>query len=129
MQIKSGKQLNEYLQLHHNRQFLSGYKLKYQPLTFGKDTLYANSLKESDQGDIPDENFLSQLSDINGDGITDLFFTWTNDKGCYTKTYIFNNSSQLGLFSEATGKKLIEKYPNNIELGGAIRAYYWEHYK
>jgi hypothetical protein len=26
-------------------------------------------------------------------------------------------------------KYLIEKYPNNIELGAAIRAYYWEHYK
>ena len=26
-------------------------------------------------------------------------------------------------------KYLIEKYPNNIELGAAIRAYYWEQYK
>lgn len=92
--------------------YIDGNKLKYQPITFGKDTVYSNSLMESDRGDIPDDKFISQVIDINGDGITDLFFTWTNKDGWFTKSYILNNSSQLGLVSDANGVKIYNKQIN-----------------
>lgn len=49
-------------------------------------------------------------------------------QGCYQPDdCIKSNENERELIT--IPKYLIEKYPNNIELGEAIRAYYWEHYK
>jgi hypothetical protein len=49
-------------------------------------------------------------------------------QGCYQpEVCVVSNETERELIT--IPKYLIEKYPNNIELGEAIRAYYWEHYK
>ncbi|MBD1362946.1 VCBS repeat-containing protein [Mucilaginibacter sp. ZT4R22] len=77
--------------------YLEKDKLKYQSIVFFADMIRADKPRELDKGDIPDESFISQLADINGDGITDLFFTWTDNSGWFTRSFVFSNSRQLGL--------------------------------
>jgi hypothetical protein len=49
-------------------------------------------------------------------------------QGCYEpEVCITSNANERELIT--IPKYLIEKYPNNLELGAAIRSYYWEHYK
>ena len=42
---------------------------------------------------------------------------------CYTK------GSPAGREMITIPKYLVEQYPNDMELGGAVRQYYWENYK
>jgi hypothetical protein len=49
-------------------------------------------------------------------------------QGCYQpEVCVTSNGNERELIT--IPKYLIEKYPNNIELGAEIRKYYWEHYK
>lgn len=77
--------------------YLNNNLLNYQSLIFYKDSIKVGLIKTQSQGDIPNENFISQITDINGDGITDMLYTWTTDKGWFVKSYLFQNSKDLNV--------------------------------
>src|SRR5690606_15733002 len=80
--------------------YIKDDKVYYQTLVFSKTGISAGVMKNSPKGEIPVENYISQLTDCNGDGVTDLLFTWTTDKSWFIKSYMFLNSQDMGLIEK-----------------------------
>lgn len=102
--------------------YINNKLLNYQSIIFSNDNIIPGSVKTQNSGKIPDKNFATQTTDINGDGITDLLFTWTDDKGWYIRSYIFPNSKGENLIdaTESDGEGSLYISPVGLKLPDGI---------
>ena len=90
--------------------------LHYQSIKFSRDSISLSMLESHDKGSIPKRNYASQSIDINGDGITDLLFSWTDDNGWHVRSYLLSSSkNEISLkISESESEKSLIKSINNL---------------
>ncbi|QNR82889.1 VCBS repeat-containing protein [Pedobacter riviphilus] len=84
--------------------YIDKKQINYQSFFYSPSAIKAGTRRVYSKGNIPDENYNSQATDLNGDGITDLLYTWTNKDGWYIKSFMFANSKDLGFIQSEENK-------------------------